>query len=536
MTEQARKKNAAISRPFAIPFAPVAVVAVVLAAALPAAMPARAGDIYGLVIGIDQYEHITNLHGAVNDAADVARTLEELNARNVILLTDGDVTREKIFSSWRSLTEQAGAGDTLVFHYAGHGARQDAIVPGHEDTDNMFLLAGFDESGPGVNERIIDNEIGHLLAEEKEATVVFVADSCFAGGMTRDVDPRTDVSLRVADVRIDPKGDTVAERVKSLGEVNDAELSRVIWLYAQDRNKVTQEIRIGDKPRGALSYAFSRALEGEADSDGNSVLDTSELKRYVNRAVTQYSERRQRPEVNAGSRDLGIGLNEDAAPPPPPQGLPELTLYGNGPDAFSSLRGIRLVDSKAEADLIVDSETGSLLYKTGDLVATLAENPSAADLQMAVDKWRFIGFLSGFVSPNGPELALSNGSRSYTEGERVAFSILSPDKENVVLFNIASNGAVQLVSPVRGGGKGLAAGKLLANREEKFRSKVIPPFGADHLVAITSDSYRSDIVDAVKTAEASGDLTALVADLGSILKDKTVALDWVGLYSRAKGD
>lgn len=528
MTEQAKTRNAAFLRSFAIPLA--------LGALLAAPLPAKAGNIYGLVVGIDAYEHISNLHGAVNDAMDVARTLEGLKARKVILLTDGAATREKIFSSWRSLTEEAGAGDTLIFHYAGHGARQDAIVPGHEDLDNMFLLAGFDESGPGVNERIIDNEVGHLLAEEKEATVVFVADSCFAGGMTRDVDPRTDVSLRVADVRIDPRGDTVADRVKSLGEVSDAELSRVIWLYAQDRNKVTQEIRIDDESRGALSYAFSRALEGEADGDGNKVLDTSELKRYVNRSVTRHSERRQRPEVNAGSRDLGIGLDETAAPPPPPQGLPDLTLYGDGSDALSGLDGIRMVDSKADADLIVDGKTGSLLYKTGDLVATLSENPSAPDLQKVVDKWRFLGFLSGFVSPDGPELALSNGSRTYTEGERVAFSILSPDKENVVLFNIASNGAVQLVSPVRSGGRGLAAGKLRPNAEEKFRSEVIPPFGADHLVAITSDGYRSDLVDTVKTAEADGDLGALVADLGSILKDKTVALDWVGLYSRAKGD
>ncbi|WP_417710009.1 caspase family protein [Roseibium aggregatum] len=512
--------------------------AFVLAAGLAAPLPAFAGNLYGLVIGIDDYQHITDLKGAVNDAKDVAGTLEKLEARKVILLTDADATRDKVFAAWRELTELAGAGDTLVFHYAGHGARQEAILPGHEELDNMFLLAGFDETGPGVNERIIDNEVGHLLAEEKEATVVFVADSCFAGDMARAADLSAEVHVRVADFQIDKSSDRIADRVRQLGEVQEDALRNVIWLYAQDRNKVTQEVRIGDELRGALSYAFSRALEGAADADDNGVLNTAELKRYVNTSVKRHTERRQRPEVNSGSRDLEILLQDAAGAPAPAAdtGLPELTLYTEPGTNLPSLSGIRKVDSKEEADLIYDGDGSSLVYKTGDVIASFPAPPSAEVLQAAVDKWRFLAFLIGFAEAEGPELDLSDGSRTYAEGEEVTFSIRSPDHENAVLFNLASNGTVQLVGPVRRGKRGLAAGKLRPGRTDSFRSAVIPPFGADHLVAITTPSPLPDLVDAVQDAQENNDLAALAKELQYILNGQPFGLDWVGLYTREKGD
>ena len=94
--------------------------------------------------------------------------------------------------------------------------------------------------------------------------------------------------------------DTVAQRVRQLGEVDENALSNVIWLYAQDANKVTQEIAIAGRRRGALSYTFARALRGDADRNDDDRLDVPELKRYVIRTVTKVSERRQRPEVNCG--------------------------------------------------------------------------------------------------------------------------------------------------------------------------------------------------------------------------------------------
>ena len=280
--------------------------------------PSFAGDVYALVIGVDDYAHINPLSGAVNDARDVSDALASIAARDVRVLMDRDATREAIFANWSELSDAAGTGDTLIFHYAGHGERQDAILEGHEKKDNMFLLAGFDGTrGRALGIASSTTRSGTCLQTEKEATVLFVADSCFAGGMTRSVDSRVPVGIRTPGVRLRASGnipggtgadDPVAERVRKLGEVDEDALSRVIWLYAQDKNKVTQEIAVDGARRGALSYAFAQALRGAGDRNGDGRLDVPELKRFVNRKVAQLSERRQRPEVNAGSADLSIAL------------------------------------------------------------------------------------------------------------------------------------------------------------------------------------------------------------------------------------
>lgn len=505
-----------------------------LAAAL-APVQATAGELYGLVIGIDRYGALSDLKGATNDARDVARTLEAIGARKVTLLLDEDASRDAIFASWRDLTARAGAGDTLVFHYAGHGARQPAILDGHEAFDNMFLLSRFTETGPGVNERLVDNEVGHLLAEEREATVVFVADSCFAGGMTRDTDPGVPANLRVAQVALDRNADELAERIKTLGEVDETALEHVVWLYAQDQNKVTQEYRIEDEIRGALSYAFSRALEGAADKDGNALLSTAELKRFVNRTVRRHSERRQRPEVNAGSRDLSIPIT---VPPstsaPAGEGLPVLSLYRTPGTTAARIQGVREAPDRDGADLILDGTAGWLYNRTGDRVARVNEGMPPEDLQGAVDKWRFLAFLTRLTSSDDPEVSLQDGSRVYRAGERVTFQLASQAHDHVLLFNIASNGEVQLVAPVRAGDRGLAAGRLRPGRTERFTSRVVPPFGADHLVALSMSGPMPGPVSLLKLANGTRELAPLADDLGVLLDGQPFGLDWVGLYTRAK--
>lgn len=516
----------------------------VAAACLAVSGPAAAGDVYALVIGVDDYAHIDSLRGAVNDARDVSDALASIDAREVRVLTDREATREAIFGHWRELSEAAGANDTLVFHYAGHGGREDAIIEGHEAQDNVFLLAGYDATGPATRHRIVDNEIGHLLAEEKEATVLFVADSCFAGGMTRSADDRVPVVARTPGAALrtrsgsggDGRNDAVAERVRELGEVPDDALRHVIWLYAQDRNQVTLEIAVDGQRRGALSYAFAQALRGAADADGDRRLGVPELKRFVNRKVSRLSERRQRPEVNAGAAGLSIALTRSQPEEETRLEVPDLRVhFRNGRVPFE-LRGVTEVADGAAADAVYDVAEGVLIYKTGDIVAEfdLSQGDArlASRLQGAIDKWRLIGVLLAVDSSHDPELSFEDGDRVYREGETVWFSIVSKHHSRLTLFNLAYDGTVQHIAPTSGSKSELYAGRLQVGRPVEERVKVVPPFGADHLVAITTEAEVPELVDAVFTANGKREAADLAHEVMRVLRGREFGIDWVGLYTR----
>ena len=78
--------------------------------------PAGAAELYGLVVGVDDYVGTANdLDGAVNDANDVAQALHRLGAREVIRLVNGDATKDRVAASWQELLGKAKGGDTIVF-------------------------------------------------------------------------------------------------------------------------------------------------------------------------------------------------------------------------------------------------------------------------------------------------------------------------------------------------------------------------------------------------------------------------------------
>ena len=159
--------------------------------------------VYGLAIGIDQYQHFPDLEGATADARDITRSLRQTGAQNVSLLINGKATFRAIKQSWQSMLEKARRGDTLVFAYAGHGGQEREAISGSEEDgmDETFLLGGFSTKTPeGRRERIVDNEINAWFkqAGDKGVRVIFIADSCHSGTMTRDIDERVQLSTRSA--------------------------------------------------------------------------------------------------------------------------------------------------------------------------------------------------------------------------------------------------------------------------------------------------------------------------------------------------
>src|SRR5262245_17164002 len=70
------------------------------------------------VVGINKYAPLTALTTAVDDAAQLSKSLGELGFQ-VEMLQDAD--RVEFDRKWAAFLASLKAGDILVFHFAGHG-------------------------------------------------------------------------------------------------------------------------------------------------------------------------------------------------------------------------------------------------------------------------------------------------------------------------------------------------------------------------------------------------------------------------------
>lgn len=466
----------------------------IYAAAMPT--PTRA-DVVGLVIGIDDYGGADDLHGAVADAQDVAAALRRIGARDVVVLLNTEARRARIFSELQSMEKKTKAGDIIVLHYAGHGA-QEPIRPGDTDADGDgrnedFVLGGFRIlHDPG--ERVIDKEVIAWLADtgKRGVKVLFVADSCHSGGMIRGMRP----GVRTRKLEIAPPGlDSIARNVRSIS-MADPGLANVTFLAAVPRNRASPEITIDGKPRGALSWAFARALEGAATPAGAPELTRSQLQRFVVPTVIALSEGQQLPQMFPPRADDGVLLplaGTKAAPISAAQGQIQgsrelgavraikLAVTG-GPVSTIPPPNAQFVGVNEAPDLVWDVKARTVSQRIGGVVA---ENVETYDIDMIVAKWAALDLIKHAMAATAPDMELVTGLKTYGRGEEVRIRISGARQPYLTIFNLPPNGRVELLYPDSNKATEVNADWRGRPVDQNFFVDR-PPFGAEHLVAIFS--------------------------------------------------
>ena len=497
----------------------------------------------GLVIGIDDYARdVGRLQGAVNDARDIRQALARMGVDDLTMLLDGDAARDRILAEWRGLLERAGPGDTLVLTYAGHGSQEPERVAGTERDghDENLILGGFRHDGPGARERIIDDELNQwfLDAGRKGLRVVFVADSCHSGTLTRQIDPRAP-SLTYRYVPPTPMtGDSLEfdlpEDAAATGKLGEGELAHVSFLAAGQESETVPEILVEDETgaiqqRGALSYTFARALRGEADADGDGALRRGELWRFVRENVRMMVESRQTPNLEPRSRADEVVLRlapGTVAPPPPLHGTIRLAVRHAGPETLARVRealaGVRIVPDAESPDLIWDTRQGHVITGLGDVAA---RDVGLEALPGVVEKWKAVSAIKALSARNSLRLRIVPNDDAHREGRRITVRVEGLEHPRLILFNLAGNGVVQHLRS--SGSAGVAIG-----RPYGFEAEVRPPFGADHVVAVSAGGSLDALDAALEGLNgrlAAGRAVELLAEA------KAGASDWSsgiqGLYT-----
>jgi hypothetical protein len=149
--------------------------------------PAYASS-HALVIGINNYRHVSPLARAANDAKAVAKTLIEkfgFPTANVSLLIDDKATRAKITKEYLSLANspKVSINDRVIIFFAGHGhtvsGRRETgfLVPVDGKIDDLATLVRWDELTRNAD-----------LIPAKH--ILFLMDACYGGlAVTRKIPP-----------------------------------------------------------------------------------------------------------------------------------------------------------------------------------------------------------------------------------------------------------------------------------------------------------------------------------------------------------
>ena len=522
---------------------------------------AAAETVRGLVVGIDDYVELRDLQGAVNDARDIAGALARVGVRDLVVLKNGAATRRRLAAEWEALVARSAEGDTLVLTYAGHGGQEPARVPGTErdGRDEVLLLGGFRANGPGTRERIFDNELNQwfVKAGRRGLKVVFVADSCHSGTLTRSVDSRAPAPvLRTAAYTITDDMLHLEGPATEAASIDEAELPHVSFLAAGQEHEQVPEIALpgaagGSEPRGALSYVFARAIEGKADLDRDGVLRRGELWRFVRENVRMMSEARQTPNLLPTRRENEPVLPLAAGPPagggdtqavhgeaPGPgvmagwerQGGPvRMAVLNASPKTHLSFRealpDADVVLASQLPDLVWDARAREVVTGMGDVVAY---DVGVAELPGVVEKWAAVRAIRTLSAAASLRLRVHPHDGAHREGTRIVVEVGGLRHPRLTLIGLAGTGNVHYLYPLAGDPDAVSV-------DGPFRLplEVTPPFGADHIVAVSAGSTLASLN--VALAELDGRRAAGTA-VERLVAAAAGATDWwsgiQGLYTR----
>jgi hypothetical protein len=333
-----------------------AVKAFFIAGILGISLPSH-GKQLAIVVGIDKYQ-FRPLQGAVNDAKILAESLRAhgIELPDNRLLLNEEATSANFKRTWEQLLDEAKPGDQLIVTFAGHGAQEEEFSPPYDEKDKVpgqtygldetLLFYDFDPVHPHKG-RISDDELYELFGKAKSFSVLFVADSCHSGGITRASPSFSALPKRGGlDTfkpnppdyeRVVPKADDsqILENVTYLSATENEALE-IPEIYAPDHN-----------PHGALSWTLTQALNGAADRDGDHIVTNRELEAYIKEQVPRLTSNRQEPGLvsrGLGREKAAFSIGEIESPSAPKQLIDDdLPIKVEGGALPAGITGVRVV-------------------------------------------------------------------------------------------------------------------------------------------------------------------------------------------------
>lgn len=239
-----------------------------------------------LLVGINNYNG-SPLRGCINDVLVIFQILTSkfgFKTEDIKILTDIEATRQNIVTGLKWLTQGVTDGDTIVFHYSGHGSQ--VMV---DDWSSSSEVDGRDEILCPVNldwnNPLRDRELGEYFKRvPKACETLVILDCCHSGTglrngfapgkektsadwVNRFISPPLSNILSNPALIIkddlsfdfpDPKNDCRA--IKNGFLVETADQGDAILLSGCEDNQTSADAWINNKYQGAMTYMLAHVL------------------------------------------------------------------------------------------------------------------------------------------------------------------------------------------------------------------------------------------------------------------------------------
>jgi hypothetical protein len=346
--------------------------------------------------------------------------------------------------------------------------------------------------------------------------VLFIADTCFGGGMTRDIDPRSEEmsfrqvpSYRLSSDLLRPVTTEADERLSEL------DFERTAFLAAVDRKTKAPEVEIPGIAglRGALSYAVARVIEGNAANHKDGKTALRDLFGAVRQMVYQLSNERQNIVTTASpgldlntevifemtrsvtlenpARPLDVSAANDSQSASKERPVKIASLDANN-SHFTGLKAqnapFELVRPVEHPDLIWDPVSHDVLA-WGDVVAYGVEAKGLPDIIDRTSAVRALKMIGG-KAPQSIKVTPDDGL--HRNSTFVNIEVGDITGRTLILFDIAGDGTIQTLYPSG------SDPRVIQTAIYSFPVRVRKPFGSDQLVAITSLQQMPALEQAAK--------------------------------------
>ncbi|MEM8859172.1 MAG: caspase family protein, partial [Chloroflexota bacterium] len=236
--------------------------------------------VHALLVAIDNYDpssNVTNLAGCKNDIVRINAFLQErIGAayQEPITLFDDEATKANIIKGFQNLKSRAGAEDSVLFYYSGHGSQAMTDLDFWDiEPDKLDETLVCYDSRTRDGSDLADKELFVLISElaSTGAHLTMVLDCCHSGSGTRDVGDenvrsrrvKTDARPRTADRGYFFEGDgntNISETISVSGWFDLPEGDHVL-LSACRSEQTAKEMVIEGENRGIFSHYLLDALQ-----------------------------------------------------------------------------------------------------------------------------------------------------------------------------------------------------------------------------------------------------------------------------------